>query len=53
METIRNWLLPLLLAAGQGALLWPGMGPRRHTRRTGSSAFATGSRPRSSPTRPA
>ncbi|WP_158838829.1 histidine kinase [Streptomyces sp. NRRL S-1022] len=27
METIRNWLLPLLLAAGQGALLWPGVGP--------------------------
>ncbi|MCG0068473.1 histidine kinase [Streptomyces tricolor] len=26
METIRNWLLPLLLAAGQGALLWPGAG---------------------------
>ncbi|MEU6595240.1 histidine kinase [Streptomyces sp. NPDC046881] len=27
METIRNWLLPLLLAAGQGVLLWPGVGP--------------------------
>ncbi|MYW21538.1 histidine kinase [Streptomyces sp. SID2955] len=24
METIRNWLLPLLLAAGQGVLLWSG-----------------------------
>ncbi|WP_381562223.1 histidine kinase [Streptomyces eurythermus] len=27
METIRNWLLPLLLAAGQGVLLWPGVYP--------------------------
>ncbi|MEV7130075.1 histidine kinase [Streptomyces sp. NPDC093260] len=27
METMRNWFLPLLLAAGQGALLWPGVGP--------------------------
>ncbi|MFJ9819159.1 histidine kinase [Streptomyces sp. NPDC101151] len=27
METIRNWLLPLVLAAGQSALLWPGLGP--------------------------
>ncbi|MEU2060810.1 histidine kinase [Streptomyces sp. NPDC013455] len=27
METTRNWLLPLLLAGGQGALLWPGVGP--------------------------
>ncbi|GAA3099127.1 sensor histidine kinase [Streptomyces echinatus] len=27
METIRTWLLPLLLAAGQGILLWPGTGP--------------------------
>ncbi|MFC9844003.1 histidine kinase [Streptomyces sp. NPDC060223] len=26
METIRNWLLPALLAAGQIALLWPGAG---------------------------
>jgi signal transduction histidine kinase len=26
METIRNWLLPLLLAAGQGILLWLGVG---------------------------
>ncbi|KUN09564.1 hypothetical protein AQI95_04390 [Streptomyces yokosukanensis] len=26
METIRNWALPLLLAAGQGVLLWPGTG---------------------------
>lgn len=29
METTRNWLLPVLLAAGQGALMWlaPGPGP--------------------------
>ncbi|MGW2745441.1 histidine kinase [Streptomyces sp. NPDC001450] len=27
METIRNWLLPLVLAAVQGALMWPGLGP--------------------------
>ncbi|GGS82129.1 sensor histidine kinase [Streptomyces cinerochromogenes] len=27
METLRNWLLPLLLATGQGALMWPGVGP--------------------------
>ncbi|QTD96140.1 histidine kinase [Streptomyces cyanogenus] len=27
METTRNWLLPLLLAAGQVGLLWPGVGP--------------------------
>ncbi|MGW6521771.1 histidine kinase [Streptomyces sp. NPDC054962] len=27
METIRNWLLPALLAAGQIAWLWPGAGP--------------------------
>ncbi|MET9453180.1 histidine kinase [Streptomyces cinerochromogenes] len=27
METTRNWLLPLLLATGQGALMWPGVGP--------------------------
>ncbi|MBL1082501.1 histidine kinase [Streptomyces actinomycinicus] len=27
METIRNWLLPLLLVAAQGILLWPGLGP--------------------------
>ncbi|MEU1400890.1 histidine kinase [Streptomyces sp. NPDC005728] len=27
METIRNRLLPLVLAAGQSALLWPGVGP--------------------------
>ncbi|MFI9808575.1 sensor histidine kinase [Streptomyces sp. NPDC052301] len=26
METIRNWCLPLLLAATQGALLWSGAG---------------------------
>lgn len=26
METIRNWLLPALLAAGQIAWLWPGAG---------------------------
>lgn len=25
METIRNWLLPLVLAAAQSALLWPGL----------------------------
>ncbi|MEU3529421.1 histidine kinase [Streptomyces sp. NPDC038707] len=24
---MRNWLLPLLLAAGQGVLLWPGVSP--------------------------
>ncbi|TVZ92513.1 histidine kinase [Streptomyces sp. BK340] len=27
METIRNWLLPLVLAAVQGALMWTASGP--------------------------
>ncbi|MGW0416399.1 sensor histidine kinase, partial [Streptomyces collinus] len=27
METTRNWLLPVLLAAGQGALMWLAPGP--------------------------
>ncbi|ANP52533.1 signal transduction histidine kinase [Streptomyces griseochromogenes] len=27
METIRNWLLPLVLAAGQSALMWTALGP--------------------------